>query len=124
MPQKATAWELAQALAFPPPQTPVQMGLNGADPESKFYGQPYPVATLEIEAPYLLRRCRMALREIAECWQALAEFNLRNPGFAVPGYAISGTEARVYQRITERYIQFAEPAQRTAPAQCAEGPVS
>ena len=106
-----TAWELAQSLPFPPPQSPAQMGLNGANPESKYFGQPYLAATLELEAPYLLRRCRMALREIAECWQALAEFNLRNPGFAVPGYAISGTEGRVYQRITERYVQFAEPNQ-------------
>jgi len=103
-----TAWALAQTRQFPPAQTPAQMGLNGANPDSKFHGQPYPDATLELEAPYLLRRCRMALHEIAECWQALAEFNLRNPGFAVPGYAISDVEARVYQRITERYVQFAE----------------
>jgi hypothetical protein len=84
------------------------MGLNGANPDSNYFGQPYPAATLELEAPYLLRRCRMALHEIAECWQALAELNTRNPGFEVPGYAISDTEARVYERITERYVQFAD----------------
>ncbi len=103
-----TAWSLAQARQFPPAQTPAEMGLNGANPESEYFGQPYPAATLELEAPYLLRRCRMALREIAECWEALAEFEARNPGFSVPGFTVSDVEARVYQRITERFVQFAD----------------
>lgn len=103
-----TAWELAQTFPFPPAQAPAQMGLRGADPASPYFKKPYPVETIDLEGPYYLRRCRMALREIAEAYQALLEL----------GVEVPGTEGRVYQRITERYVQFAEPAK------CTEGPVS
>ena len=94
---RPTAWDLAQALPFPPPQSPAQMGLRSADPTSPYFKKPYPAETIAIEGPYLLKRCRWALKEIAEAYQALAEL----------GVEIPGTEGRVYQRITERYVQFA-----------------
>lgn len=85
-----------QVPLFPPAQTPAQMGLLGADPDSTFYRQPYSAETLELEVPYLTKRCRWAIREIAEAWQALVEL----------GAEVPSREARMYQRITERYAEF------------------
>ena len=98
MVETATVWERAMALPFPPPQTPAEMGLKGADPQSKHFQTQYPAETIALEGPYLLKRCRWALKEIAECYQALLEL----------GVEVPGTEGRVYQRITERYVQFAD----------------
>lgn len=88
---------MAQERLFPPAQTPAQMGLQGADPASPFYRQPYSPETLELEIPYFIKRCRWAIREIAEAWQALVEL----------GAEVPHREARMYQRITERYAEFA-----------------
>lgn len=81
---------------FPPAQTPAQMGLSGADPQSPYYRQPYSAETLELEIPYFIKRCRWAIREIAEAWQALVEL----------GAEVPSREGRMYQRITERYAEF------------------
>lgn len=87
---------MAQERLFPPAQTPAQMGLQGADPKSPFYRQPYSPETLELEIPYFIKRCRWAIREIAEAWQVLVEL----------GAEVPCREARMYQRITERYAEF------------------
>lgn len=92
-----TAWDLALTIPFPSPQSPAQMGLSGANPASPYFRKPYPAETIALEGPYLLKRCRWALKEIAEAYQALLEL----------GVEVPGTEGRVYQRITERYVQFA-----------------
>jgi hypothetical protein len=89
---------VVQTSLFPAPQTPTQVGLSRANPASPFYGNPYPAETIALEVPYYLRRCRMALKEIAEAWPILLEL----------GAAVPDLESRVYQRITDRYVQLAE----------------
>lgn len=97
---------MAQERLFPPAQMPAQMGLPGADPASPYYRQPYSPETLELEIPYFIKRCRWAIREIAEAWQALVEL----------GAEVPNREARMYQRITERYAEFsADDASAGAP---------
>lgn len=81
---------------FPPPQTPAEMGLAGANPESPFHREPYLSETLELEIPYFIKRCRWAIKEIAEAWQALVEL----------GAEVPTREAKMYQRITERYAEL------------------
>lgn len=97
---------MAQERLFPPAQTPAQMGLSGTDTASPFYRQPYSAETLDLEIPYFIKRCRWAIREIAEAWQALVEL----------GAEVPSREARMYQRIAERYTEFsADEASAGAP---------